>query len=400
MRKILLLGILLSSYGFSKNLDIDVSAKYAILMNAKNKIVLFDKRSKQKTYPASITKIATFLYAIQSKKVILEDVAEVSSDSLKTISAKEKKSINYSYPPHWSQPDAMMMGLRRGEKLSIRSLLYGLMLLSASDAANVIGERVSGNVENFMKDVNDYLVSIGCTDTYFNNPHGIFHPEHISTAYDIALMTRDALNIPFFREVIGSMSYQCPKTNKQRPRELTQFIKMVKPGSMFYPYAIGGKSGHVSKIGYNFSLAAEKDGRTLIAVVLGCENYNNGYLDVRRMFESAFSEKLRERKIFDKKQIFSIKVEGANDIIKASLLEDFMYLYFPAEDVKIKAVIHWENLHLPINKGQKIGQIKIFSKDDVQLQSMPIFAVNDTKETFVFKMSKFFKEKFSFKKAS
>src|SRR5690606_27597099 len=123
-------------------------------------------------------------------------------------------------PSYWLESDGTMMHLKVGEMVTLDALLHGMMLVSGNDAANVVAEHIEGSVPQFMDSLNEYLQSIGCKNTKYSNPHGLTHHEHWSTAYDLAVMTRKALKIPKFREIVSTLVYTKPKTNKQPQSEL------------------------------------------------------------------------------------------------------------------------------------------------------------------------------------
>ncbi len=124
------------------------------------------------------------------------------------------------------------MGLKKGEVMSLRHLLYGAMLVSANDAANVIAKYVGGSVSEFMDELNGYLHSLGAEDTHFMNPHGLFHPEHQTTASDMALIASEAMRDPMFRKIVSTVHHTRPKTNKQEPTTMLQSNKLLKKGKI------------------------------------------------------------------------------------------------------------------------------------------------------------------------
>ena len=134
--------------------------------------------------------------------------------------------------------------------MDLKSLLYGLMLPSGNDAANVIAEAVSGSVPDFMRELNDFLQSIGCSRTQFKNPHGLPDLEHVTTAKDLAIMAQFAMKSAVFREIVSSSKFLRPQTNKQPEVLLSQGNSLVKPGAKhFYPHATGLKTGYTIQAG-------------------------------------------------------------------------------------------------------------------------------------------------------
>lgn len=366
-------------------LDVKVSASSAILINADTGAILFEKHAHAPAFPASMTKIATALFALE-KGISLDQIVTVSHESLRHKSPKERENLS-----HWLESDATNMGLKRGEKVSLETLLHGLMLVSAGDAANVIAESLSGSVPEFVEEMNQYVQGLGCSNTQFRNPHGLHHPEHFTTAYDIALMMKKALQIPKFREIVSKTSYWKPKTNKQGPQEIQQNNPLMKPGKHFYAKAIGGKTGYTAAAMNTLVAAAEDEGRTLIAVVLGCVKRADRYKDVVRLFEAAFQEEKKTKRFFGKEHLFSREVEGAKLPLKAGLEGDLEITYYPAEEPTCRAFVHWEPCRLPVKKGEKVGEIHLLDERGMLLQKGELFAREDLKATFFFMLKNLFR---------
>ena len=369
---------------YAKQLEVDVFAKNVVLMNADNGIVLYEKKAKEKAYPASITKIATGLYVLDKKKEYIEEWVKTSDEAIRTIDPKEKIEKNYIYPAYWLETDGSSFELKKGEIITIRSLLYALMLVSGNDCANVIAENVSKTVPLFMKELNLYLKEIGCNDTNFCNPHGLHHPEHITTAYDMALMTKKALNIPQFSQIVSTVSYTTSKSNKQDKREITQYNRLLREGKHYYPFAIGVKTGYHSKANYNLVAAAEYENRKLIAVLMGGEKSDYRYIDAKKLFDAAFSEKKEMLTIFGKEKTFLMQVEGASNNLIAYLKDDFIYEYFPSEEQEFKIFIKWDDLKLPIEKDVKVGNIYLATEDGFKIKEVQLYTKDKVRRKITF----------------
>lgn len=372
-------------------LDIEVRAPSAILMNAETGAILFEKHAHVPSNPASTTKISTALYVLENQ-VDLQKLTTVSREALKGKLVSERDRV----PSHWLEPDGTMMRVKIGEILSLDTLLHGLMLVSGNDAANVLAESVGGTIPQFMDLVNEYLQSIGCKNTKFSNPHGLTHHEHWSTAYDLAVMTKRALQFPKFREVISTLVYVKPKTNKQSESELKLTNPLLKPGSRYYyPKAIGVKSGYTHAAKQNLVAAAEHEGRTLIAVLLGCEQKGVRFEDAKKMFEAAFNEQKATRRLIGPESIFTKEMTGSKEPLKAALVKPLAITFFPAEEPKCKAALHWAAEKLPIRKGQKVGEVHILDDNGSFIQKGDLIALEAVKGTFFFvlkdKISQFFR---------
>ena len=182
----------------------------AILMTQDKGEVIFEKDADTVRYPASMTKILTVLLGI----MFVEDLEEKVIVSEAAVNVPEDSSTMY---------------LKAGEEVRFKDILYGTMLLSANDGANVIAETVSGDIGRFVDLMNETAAAFGCTNTHFVNAHGYHDDNHYSTARDIAIISREAMKNETFREISGTVTYKIPRSNKQRARTITTKCPVSKP---------------------------------------------------------------------------------------------------------------------------------------------------------------------------
>lgn len=375
----------------AKPLSCSVSAESAILMNADTGKILFQKDSLKQRYPASITKIATGLYTIKFFSHLMDARVRCSQLALKCITEDEKSKDNYSkYPSYVLETDMSHMGLKVGEEMNFRDLLLGTMIVSGDDASNVIAETAgNGSIKHFMQGMNDFLVSLGLKNTKLFNPHGLHHPEHVSTAYDIALLTREALKDPYYMEIVKMSQFERPKTNKQEAVTLQQTNKLiVKTSTHYYPYATGGKTGYHRRARYNLAATAEKDGRRLIAVVLSCETRPNVFEDTKKLFETAFQEKKIERTIFAQgAQTFQWEVPGGKTTASTYTQEPLLLSFYPSEEPEMRCLLVWDNVVAPLKKGDRIGELQLLA-DNLPVKKIALLAANDVESSFFYSLRK------------
>ena len=361
-------------------LSISVSASSAILINANNGKILFEKQADQKHFPASTTKIATCLFALK-KKANLEDSVKCSLDCLLKIPQKLKIAHQYQDPPYRLEPDGKGYGIYPGEILSLKDLMYGMMLHSANDASNVIAYHLSGgDISRYMEEVNEYLKSIGCLNTQFYNPHGLHYPKHVSTARDLARLAQEAIQTPEFLEIIQTVSYERPKTNKQPEKVVWTSNRLLKKGPFYYPKAFGIKLGYHAAGGGCFVGAAKDGDRVLISVVLHCVNAAEAFKDTIRMFDSAFLEKSLVRQLINHEESLFVKAvkEGAGPV-QAKLQEDLSIQFFPSEEEEVKPELCWLPLKAPIKKGDKVGVVYVKTMENKTIKTASIYAIKDVK---------------------
>nr|WP_229666607.1 D-alanyl-D-alanine carboxypeptidase family protein [Paraliobacillus quinghaiensis] len=235
-----------------------VAARNAVLLNQSNGEVLYAKSANDPQLIASITKIMTAILAIESGK--MEETVTISHQA--------------------SYTEGSSIYLQEGEKIKLKDLVYGLMLRSGNDAATAIAEFVGGSVEGFAFLMNEKAAWLGMTDSHFDNPHGLDSDTHYSTAYDMATLTRHAMNNDEFVAITGAKSYH----SEQRTYAWGNKNKLL---TSYYPYTIGGKTGYTKAAGRTLVSIAEKEGVMLIAVTL---NDPNDWQDHIRLFDWGFKQ--------------------------------------------------------------------------------------------------------------
>jgi serine-type D-Ala-D-Ala carboxypeptidase (penicillin-binding protein 5/6) len=377
MLRSLLLLLCCASPLWSKPLKVDIKAPAALLINADTGAILYGKEIHARYYPASITKIATALYILEKYGHRLDEMAAATAHAIAIVPALQRQAEGSKHPPYRLESGASVIGLRPGEEHSVSTLLYGLLLASGNDAANVLAESISGSIEQFMQGVNDFLASHGIKETHFVNPHGLHHPNHWTTAADMAAMTRLALKHPAFREIVKTTRYLRPKSTKPTPDYWVQTNRLLKMGPYFYPKAIGVKTGYTSHAGFTLVSAATHEGRTLIAVLLNCDDNNQRFREAIKLFDAAFAEKLVSRVLFAKGgDQFTHVISGAASKVEAALKDDLVIEYYPAEEPAFRAEIHWLNNRLPIRQDDKVGTLQLIGPSGEVLQQQPLYATH------------------------
>ena len=251
--------------------EIELKSEAAVLMDGDTGQVLFEKEMHRRMYPASITKIMTALLALERGN--LGDTITMSHDAVFSVGR-----------------DTSHIALDTGEELTLAQALYALALVSANDAANGIAEHIGGSMENFAAMMNSRAGEAGALDTHFTNAHGLFDENHYTTAYDMARITLAALKLPKFAEIFGALSYEIPPTNKQRETRYFSSANPMLTGEHKYEGVIAGKTGYIDESGRTLMTAAERDGRTLIAVVMKAAGKNDACEDTAALLDYGFAE--------------------------------------------------------------------------------------------------------------
>ncbi|MCB1113728.1 MAG: D-alanyl-D-alanine carboxypeptidase [Chlamydiia bacterium] len=372
-------------------LEVSVKAESAILINPDNGKILFEKNGFKPMHPASMTKLVTTAWALKLKRDKLNELVEASDESLKTISVETKKKADYQTPSWWLEPGASNIGLRKGEKMPLKDLLLGVMVSSAGDASNVVAEYCGGSISRFVDGMNAWVKAIGCKNSHFKNPHGLFHPEHKTTAYEMALMMKEALKDPYFVEILKQTKFTRPKTNLQKEQAMMVTNRLSRPGPYYYPKLIGGKTGYLSASQNTFVAAAKDKDRTLIAVFMKTKERTDIWKDTIALFEAAFQQKKID-KVFMKQGIqeFTLQEKSFDTPLYPFLSEDATLSYYPAEAPQVKALVFWDSLLPPIRKGEKVGQLQIVDETDKTLKAYTLYAANDVEPTLKYRIESFF----------
>ena len=248
-----------------------ITAGAAIVMDADSGAILYGKNINEQHYPASITKIMTALLVLEHCSL-----DEKVSFSETAVSALE--------------PGAVTAFTSAGDELTVRDCLYALLFRSANEVANALAEHVSGSVEAFAALMNERARELGCLNTHFVNPNGLSSTEHVTTAYDMALIARACMDNKEFLEIESTDTYKMAGT-KQRPGGLTLTVghKMLRSGT---PYSdqrvVGGKTGFTTASGNTLVTMAEDGGRRLVAVCLQDKTPAH-YTDTKAMLDYGFS---------------------------------------------------------------------------------------------------------------
>ena len=247
-----------------------LDAASAILIEANTGLVLFEKNAHEMHYPASTTKLMTTLLAIENAQ--LNETVTCSYESV--------YDIEYASSRIWVDV---------GEELIMQDALYAVLLASANDVAYAVAEHVGGTYENFIQMMNDRAAELGCLNTHFMNPHGLDDPEHYTTAYDLALIARAAVQYPIFNQISGSRNYEMPATNLcEETRWISnthRFIKKTIP----YEGVFAGKTGYTDIARTTLVTCAKRNGLTLICVLMKVSTGDQAYVDAANLLNFGFN---------------------------------------------------------------------------------------------------------------
>lgn len=353
---LLILNVLFSSFVKADEVaSPDISSPAALLMDTASGKVLYEKNMNEKRYPASLTKVMTAIVVLENCD--LSSIATVSYDAVMSLSS-----------------GYVTANLQIGEELTIEQLLYVLMVGSSNDAAIVLAEHVSGSIEAFAELMNQKAEEIGCTSTHFVNPNGVHDENHYSTAYDLALIARYAMNNETFRTLVSTTSYKLPITNKydreDRVFTTTNSLLIVnnnaREDNYYYKYATGIKTGFTTPAGNCLIASANKGNLELITVVLGAGQTSNGlsqrYLDTKALFDYGYDTYTLREVIKAGNTVQTVSISNATRDTKKldAVIENDVYVLIKQKDkdsALLPEITLNDNLKAPIKKGDIIGSV-------------------------------------------
>ena len=369
---ILVAVIILSTFSIgasaSFNSLLETEADIVLLINADTETVILDKNADKRSAPASLTKIVTCM-------LVLENCTDLS-----TMVTCKRESLNGLY-----EQNAATAGILAGETLSIKDLLYCLMLPSAADAANILADYVGNGIDNFVVMMNEFVAKLGCENTKFYNAHGLdTDPNAYTTANDLYKITKYALQNPTFKEITSTSRYDVAPTAKYPyTRYLHNTNKMMNPGIPdYYCDAVSGvKTGTTDAAGRCVITTASRDGYNYLLIVMGAPQYdidndgveeNVAFTESKKIYNWAFKN-IELTKVTDKTDVVTVVDVKYNSKV------DHLRLV-PAEEISALVPLGTQSGSLvtrpienetpkvvkaPIKKGDVIGKAEVLYGNDI-----------------------------------
>lgn len=346
----------------------------AILVDSSTGTVLAGKNPDKKMYPASLTKIMTAILALEMGK--MSDVIKVDDDT-----------------PH--EIFGSHIALDSGEILTLKDMLYALMLPSANDAALAIAKHYGGSEKEFVRLMNEKAKELGALNTNFVNPHGLHDTSHYTTAADLAVITRYAMKNEDFRKIVQTKKYEIQPTNKKNEaRYFTNLNKLIYNSgynqicidgiyiSPLYEYATGVKTGYTPEAGNTLVASAVKNGTELIVVAMNGVSLEM-YQDAHNLFNFGFNEYKVETLITKNTFVKNIKIEnGDSREISAITESDFATIVKTSSSKKIESKVTINDLALPLSKDDIVGKIE-YLMDGKVIGTVNLITPTPVKSTLV-----------------
>lgn len=362
---LLLVGTVPSFAAEAQSADIDysdapeVAGTSVIMIDGGSGDILYEKNSRQPRDPASITKILTCLVVLENME--LDEKVTVKHDPIDT---GEKISI------------------KKGEVLTVEQLLYAMMLPSANDAAEVLAIAAGGDMETFCKMMNDKAKECGAEKTNFTNANGLNVPgqeKHRTTAYDIAMISKEAMKNKTFRKLVSSEKYTIPATNMSDER----ILRSTNPCLGLYEGTTGIKTGTTSVAGYCFCGAAKKDDTELIVVNLNSKE-DLRFSETIKLWDYGFSKYYTYKAADGKTEIDDVKVKrGDLRSVQVGASEDLdvtLNKGYDSKNITTGYELDSKELKAPIKKGTKVGTLTAYNESKEAVASVPLVTLEPVEE--------------------
>ena len=356
--------------------DPDIQAKAALLVDANTGNIVYAKNEHQELYPASLTKIMTALLvleAVDSGKLSLGQQL-TASDSITELDA-----------------DGSSAGIKVGEVMTVEQLLYCMLVVSANEACVILAEAVSGDVDTFVDAMNAKAQALGCENTHFVNPTGLHDSQHYTSAWDLYLITQEAMKHEDFMRICDTGDITLPATNLSEARSLhsTNYLISVWRSRGYYNTdAHGVKTGSTDAAGHCLVSSASKGSLSFISVMLGCEQLHlegneirtMSFYETNRLFDWAFnnfayqtvltSDEILKEVAVSLSKIDHVTVHPAEDV------EVLLPKGLAAEDLERTITLKSDPVEAPISAGDVLGTVTL-SYDGTDYATVDLLALND-----------------------
>ncbi|WP_052352782.1 D-alanyl-D-alanine carboxypeptidase family protein [Neobacillus dielmonensis] len=321
----------------SQDQELQLKSEAAALLDTETNAVLYAKNADQRMYPASLTKIATAIYAID--KGDLDSIVQVSANAVRQ--------------------DGTRVYLEEGEQVPLKKLIQGMLINSGNDAAVAIAEHIDGSVEKFSENINQYLQTvIGVKNTHFANPNGLFDENHYTTAMDLAIITNYAMKNPVFAEIFGTKELQWQGQSWQT--QLYTHHLMLK-GELPYPGITGGKTGYVTESKQTLATTVDNGNLKMTAVVLKSDLKKDKYDDTAMLFDYGTAHF----------QHASIKQGDIFKVDDKDFVPDHDLMITEEKDGAVKKVDENGLLSIENKSGQVLQQVQLTYKKPIVKKELP-----------------------------
>ncbi len=372
--------------------DPDIQAQHVILLDGNYDEVLYDKAGEEKAYPASITKVMTALLVMEAI-----DAGQMTADTMITASETSQQGLSIY---------GSTQNIKPGETMSVKDLLYCLLVPSANEAANILAEAVDGSVEEFVAHMNRKAGELGCQGTHFANPHGLHNDDHYTTALDLAHIVKAAMEYDLFRQIVYTSVYETAATNMSAPRTFYNtngLITQWRFRGYLYDKAIGVKTGSTDEAGYCLASAAVDGDDYLIAVVLGAQMLTDEkgnitdrqqFSESKRLLKWGFANFQRTTITRGDAPVASVKVTLSREredvmVRPVGSIERTLPRDLDQEQIESRITLFGQSVEAPVTAGQVLGTMTL-TYDGQVLGTLDLVADTDvSRSELLYKKAQF-----------
>ena len=372
--------------------DPDIQAQHVILLDGNYDEVLYDKAGEEKAYPASITKVMTALLVMEAM-----DAGQLTADTMITASETSQQGLSIY---------GSTQNIKPGETMSVKDLLYCLLVPSANEAANILAEAVDGSVEEFVAHMNRKAGELGCQGTHFVNPHGLHNDDHYTTALDLAHIVKAAMEYDLFRQIVYTSVYETAATNMSGPRTFYNtngLITQWRFRGYLYDKAIGVKTGSTDEAGYCLASAAQDGDDYLIAVVLGAQMLTDEkgnitdrqqFSESKRLLKWGFANFQRTTITKGDSPVASVKVTLSREredvmVRPVGSIERTLPRDLDQEQIESRITLFGQSVEAPVTAGQVLGTMTL-TYDGQVLGTLDLVADTDvSRSELLYKKAQF-----------
>lgn len=377
VKKVLMLFIIifLICIGNVKAAEPEITATSATVIDCIDGKFLYSKNAEEKLYPASLTKVLTAIVVVENTN--LQDEVTISNTAIKNV-----------------ESGYLTSNLEVGEILTVEQLLNLMLISSYNDVANVLAEHIGGSIEGFVDMMNQKANEIGCTNSHFMNCNGTHNENHYTTAHDLALIGKYAMQYDSIKEVVGKTHYDLGATNKYIGEDRSYYTSnemLLSSSSNYYKYASGIKTGFTTPAGNCFMAYAVRYDIPCVAVVLKSTTSDSKYEDTKSILNYAFTNNTIRTIATLGTNVQTVNVRNATHKTKKlnAVLEKTIIAVVNEQnkDTSLEAEIHIaDKLKAPIEKGTVIGTAtyeiegkkyteNLIAESDVEKSNLPLIYV-------------------------
>jgi len=377
----LLLALLVSLFATPTAAAVDdpnIQAKAALLVDQDTGTILYAKNEHDHLYPASLTKIMTCLLVLEAV-----DSGKLSLDQEVTAPTVAFNDLD---------EDGSTAGIKAGEILTVKNLLYCMMVVSANEACSILAVTVAGSVSDFVDQMNAKAEELGCKDTHFANPIGLQDADHYTSAWDLYLITKEAMTHKEFMTICDTADIIIPATNLSAQRHLyttNYLLSAFRALGYIDKDAHGVKTGSTSDAGHCLVSTASRNGLNVISVVLGAQKVSlaggktqvQSFSETSRLFDWAFetfasqtvltpNDMLQSVPVTLSREASSVALHTSNDVV-ALMPKDIK-----PEDLQRTITLKQDSVKAPVTAGEVLGSVKL-SYNGTVYATADLVALND-----------------------